>query len=462
MASSLAATLPGVPAPVKRPKLGPMDDQSEAIRFLADPATHGLEAHAVERIDTHASIVFLAGERAFKLKRAVRYPYLDYSAVALREAACRAEFELNRRIAPMLYLGVRAIARRADGGLGFDAGGAVVDWVLEMRRFDAKGLFDRLAEDGALTPELLRALADTIAAFHAGAERVAAAGGRAGIAAVIDGNAASFRAVPAILDPAACARLEAAERAALDAVAALLDRRRDEGRVRRCHGDLHLGSICLVDGRPTLFDAVEFSAAINEIDVLYDLAFLLMDLLYRKLDAAANAVMNRYLDLARDDHGMAALPLFLSLRAAIRAHVTAAAAAAQRGDQQRRQKAAAARRYLALAETLLAPAPPRLVAVGGLSGSGKSTIAQALAPDLPPAPGARVLRSDVLRKTLLDVPPEARLPAAAYSHAMNKQIYVALNQTAARILAAGRSVILDATFIDPKDRAAAEQVARNA
>ena len=454
--------MPGEHVAVKWPKLPCMDEQAEAIAFLADPATHGLDGPAVERIDTHASSVFLAGERAFKLKRAVRYSYLDYSTVALREAACRAEFEINRRIAPSLYLGVRAIRRRADGSVGFDGAGETVDWVLEMRRFAAAGLFDRLAEAGALSPALLRDLADAIAAFHAAAEPVTTLGGSAGIARVIDGNAENFRAAREILDQTACARLERAQRAALAACADLLDRRRARGRVRRCHGDLHLGNICLVDGKPTLFDAVEFSAAISSIDVLYDLAFLLMDLIHRKLDAGANFVMNRYLDLARDDDGIKALPLFLSLRAAIRAHVTAAAAPRQRSDQQRRRAASAARRYLALAETLLAPAAPRLVAVGGLSGSGKSTIAQALAPDLPPPPGARVLRSDVLRKALLDVPPETRLPPAAYSHAMNKQIYAALLQGAAHLLDAGASVVLDATFIDPKDRAAAEQVAKNA
>ena len=439
-----------------------MTDQAEAIAFLADPATHGLEGGAVERVDTHASCVFLAGERAFKLKRAVRYSYLDYSTVALREAACRAEYDINRRIAPTLYLGVRAIRRRADGSVGFDGAGETVDWVLEMRRFETAGLFDRLAENGRLTQPMLRGLADAIVAFHAGAASVATAGGSAGIAAVIDGNAENFRIAGEILDQTACSRLVAAQRAALGTCSALLDERRARGRVRRCHGDLHLGNICLVDGKPTLFDAVEFSEQISCIDVLYDLAFLLMDLIHRKLGAGANFVLNRYLDLARDDDGMKAMPLFLSVRAGIRAHVAAAAAPRQRSDQQRRLTASAARRYLALADTLLKPATPRLVAVGGLSGSGKSTLAQALAPDLLPAPGARVLRSDVLRKTLLDVAPETRLPPDAYSHAMNNQVYAALLQGATRLLVAGASVVLDATFIDLKDRAAAEQVAKNA
>lgn len=438
-----------------------MSDQDAVIEFLADGASYGLAGRPVERIDTHASIVFLIGDRVFKLKRAVRYSYLDYSTVALREAACRAEFAINRAIAPALYLGVRAIRQHNDGMLGFDGEGAACDWVVEMQRFDAAGLFDRLAETKRLGQPLLRALADVIAAFHAGAEPVPEAGGSAALERVIAGNDDNLRAAEGVLDRAAVARVGQAARAALADCADLLERRRQKGKVRRCHGDLHLGNICLLDGEPTLFDAVEFSPEISTIDVLYDLAFLLMDLIHRKLGPGANFVLNRYLDLTRDDDGLKALPLFLSLRAAIRAHVTAAAVAQQTSDQQRRRKAAAARSYLALAEALMAPAKPRLIAIGGRSGSGKSTLALALAPDLAPAPGARVLRSDVLRKALLDLPPETRLPANAYSHAMSKQIYAALQHHAARVLAGGTSVIMDATFLDPDERAAAALVAKN-
>ncbi len=438
-----------------------MDAQQEALAFLAKGA--GLDAHGrkVTRIDTHASSVFLIGDRALKLKRAVRFSYLDYSTVALRETACRAEFELNRRIAPALYLGVRAIRRADKGKLSLDGAGETVDWVVEMRRFDTERLFDRLAEKRALTPALMRDLADAIAAFHGAAERVESGGGGGAMARVIAGNAENLRAAGACFDQDAVARLEEATRRALDKQAALLDRRRREGKVRRCHGDLHLGNICLYDDKPTLFDAIEFSADLSNIDVLYDLAFLLMDLVHRGLGFFANLVLNRYLDLRRDDDGLAALPLFLSQRAAIRAHVTAAAAARQEGAL-RQQKEAAARKYLALAEMLLAPAEPRLVAIGGRSGSGKSTLAQALAPDLPPLPGARVLRSDVMRKAMLDLAPETPLPASAYRGAMGSQVYARMRHEAARVLAAGSSVILDATFLDPGERTEAALLGANA
>ncbi len=250
-------------------------------------------------------------------------------------------------------------------------------------------------------------------------------------------------------------------RRALERNAALLDARARRGKVKHCHGDLHLGNICLFEGRPTLFDAIEFSPDLARIDVLYDLAFLLMDLIHRGLGPFANQVLNRYLDLTGDDEGLAALALFQSQRAAIRAHVTAAAPQRLEGAL-RQQREAAARRYLALAEALLVPAEPRLIAIGGRSGTGKSTLAQALAPDLPPPPGARVLRSDVMRKSMLGLAPETPLPAEAYRGAMGKQVYARMRHEAARVLATGASVVLDATFLDPDERAEAGLIAQNA
>ncbi|HUB96011.1 MAG TPA: AAA family ATPase [Stellaceae bacterium] len=437
-----------------------MDDQSEAIAFLASGA--GLDPHRPIRIDTHASIVFLIGEAAYKLKRAVRYPYLDYSTLERREDACRAEYEINSRITPQLYISLHAIRRRDDGTIAFDCYGETLDWVVEMRRFDGEKLFDRLAETGGLTAPLMRELADIIAAFHKNAAVSTEKGGSAGIARVIDENTDALRHFDAIFAPDAVGRLDQQQHAALALVSSRLDRRRRHGRVRACHGDLHLGNICLFDGKPALFDAIEFEPDFSTIDVLYELAFLVMDLLHRRLGNFANLVMNRYLDRTGDDDGLPALPLFLSARAAIRAHVSAAAVATQEDADARARKEEAARSNFALALALMEPGQKRLVAVGGRSGSGKSTLARAIASEFTPAPGARVLSSDVIRKTMLDLAPESPLPASAYSHAMSRQVYATMQRAAASVLNDGYSVILDATFLDATERAAAAQVASNA
>jgi uncharacterized protein len=415
--------------------------QRDAIAFLSRPETHGVPAGTrVDVVRTHASIVFLCGDGALKLKRAVRYSYLDYSTAARREAACRAELAINRRTAPALYLAVRPVTR-GPGGLALNGTGEAIDWVVAMRRFPDAALFDRMAVRGALTAALMSRLAAVVVGFHAGAERTDRHGGRAQVDTLIDGNHANL--LRSGVDPERVAALSAAQRAAVSRIGPLLDRRRAAGHVRHCHGDLHLGNICLWQGEPTLFDAIEFDPAISHIDVLYDLAFLLMDLRHRALDHFAALVFNRYLDAADEFDGLAALPLFLSIRAAIRAHVAAAAG-----------KQADVLGYFELAETLMRPVPARLVAIGGLSGTGKSTLAAALAPEFGPAPGARILRSDVTRKRLFGVASHERLPAAAYSPAAAERVFAALNAEAATALRAGYAVILDSVAARPEQRQA--------
>ena len=442
-------------------------EQRETIQFLRDPASYPAGAAPIEVVETHASIVFLAGRYAYKLKRAVKYPYLDFSTVARRQAACAAELRLNRRTAPQLYLEVRPISRRADGrlqwGRGADATAAAVDFVVVMRRFDQHDLLDNVAARGDLSAPLLYALCAHIAAFHAAAERHRTMGGGAAMAAIAATAIAVLRERRTAGFPVAqIDRFADAMRSELARLAALLDERRAAGKVRRVHGDLHLRNVCLVDGRPVLFDCIEFSEDLATIDVLYDLAFLLMDLDHRGLRGFANLVMNRYLDLTEEDAGLATMPAFLALRAAIRAHITATMAEHGWGEAAPDAEYAEARRYLAEAEAALAPAPTRLVAIGGLSGSGKSTLAAGLAAELGRRPGARVLRSDVLRKLHFGSDPESQLPPEAYTPEVNERVYRDLCDRARVALRAGSAAIIDAVALRPDDRRAFAAVAASA
>lgn len=435
----------------------PATAQDEVVAFLADPRTHG--GRPVERIDTHGAMVFLAGGRGYKLKRAVRFPYMDFSTPELRRRACEAELALNRRTAPDLYEAVRPVVRRADGRLALGGRGAALDWVVVMRRFDDDALFDRLADAGALTPELMRRLAEAVAAFHAQAVRRPDGGGSAALRAVVAGNIGEFHQRPDLFAPERVERLAALSDAALDRHGALLDRRAKEGRVRHCHGDLHLRNIVLWRGQPTLFDCIEFDESFAVIDVLYDLAFLLMDLDHRGLRAFGNAVFNQYLEATGELEGVALLPLFLATRAAVRAKVGAAAAAVQPDPDAARRLEAEAAAYLEQALAALEPPPARLVVVGGLSGTGKTTMARGLAPDLGPSPGAVVLRSDSLRKRLMQVEETVRLPAEAYTPAMTERVYAEIARRAAVALAAGHAVLADAVYARPEERRAIEAVA---
>jgi aminoglycoside phosphotransferase family enzyme/predicted kinase len=426
--------------------------QDEVFAFLANPAAHGGEP--VTRIDTHGAAVFLSGERVLKIKRAVKFPFLDYSTLPRRKAACEAELAVNRPFAPQIYRGVVAITREASGGLAIGGKGKIVEWALEMQRFDENATLDRLADRGRIDDVLADALGHAVAAAH---EKAPVADATAWIAALpeyISQNDEAFREFPDLFSQDEIAALTQSSRDAFSRVRPLLKRRGDMGLIRRGHGDLHLGNIVLIDGKPVLFDAIEFDPVVASGDLLYDLAFLLMDLVERGLGNAANIVFNRYLsETAREDDfdALAALPLFLSMRAAIRAKVTAAKLEnAKQGEKPAIEKSA--REYFALATRLMAPPEPLVAAVGGLSGTGKSVLARALAPFLMPAPGAVILRSDVMRKRMFGASETDKLPPEAYKAEVTAKIYAALGAQARRIAAAGHSALVDAVFAKDAER----------
>ncbi|NJM34980.1 MAG: phosphotransferase, partial [Rhodomicrobium sp.] len=301
---------------------GAAEDQSAVIDLLMDVRSYAHRPDSVTRIDTHGAMIFLAGDRAYKLKRAVRLAYLDFSTVEKRRAVCERELALNSVTAPGLYLRVLPVARGKDGALTLGGEGEAADWVIEMRRFDQAQLFDRLAETGRLDMALIDKLGGLIAQFHAGAAATAGAAWPDSLAEVLRTVTAALR-----TDEFAQLGVESISSSlnrAFTTQEALMIARRASGFVRRCHGDMHLKNIVLLDSKPRLFDALEFDETLAQIDVLYDLAFLLMDLWRRGLKAEANAVLNRYFagraseaDLA----GLALLPLFLAVRAGVRAMV---------------------------------------------------------------------------------------------------------------------------------------------
>ncbi len=423
-----------------------IENQNDAIQFLMKVGSPG---EPVELMETHISRIFLAGPRAYKMKRAVSLPYADFSTPALRLAFCEKEVELNSKTAPGLYLGVRRITREPDGAVVFDGRGELIDAVVEMTRFDQRCLFDKMAAAGQLTPTLMTRLAWMIVDFHRTAPVIHAGGGAANIAGVLDINEAGF-AESHVFDAAEVAAFNATFRSRLARHAGLLDRREAAGKVRRCHGDLHLRNICLLDGEPRLFDCIDFNDQIATVDTLYDLAFLLMDLWHGGHRYLANLIMNRYLDESDDEGGFTLLPFFMAVRAAVRAHVTATQASQASGHED--ELIADARTYFDLALSLLDIAPARLTAIGGLSGSGKTTIAETLAPLIGVPPGARIIESDRLRKAMHGVSAETRLPDKAYRPEVSEAVYRQMAWRAELILADGGCVVADATFEKRKNR----------
>ena len=443
-----------------------VNEQAEVLAFLQRPEHYGASVNHVECIETHGAYVFLGGDRVYKIKRAVTFSYMDFGTLEQRRVACEREFSINHANAPQIYQRVVALTRETDGRLAIDGDGIPVEWAVQMRRFAQDGLLSAIASQNRLTPALLHPLAATIARCHRtaarhpradGAERVAQLyaqlmGNLQNLIGRIDGYAHEAARVAEL-----AARLEGAFKEARPT----LGQRGQAGWVRRAHGDLHLNNIVLVNGEPILFDALEFDEDMATIDVLYDLAFLLMDLDHCGQAAAANCVLNRYLFEMREADqidGLVALPLFMAIRAAVRAMVglqRAEQAAAKEAEQAR----TAAMGYIERALCDLAPNPPALIAVGGFSGTGKSTLAGALAPDVGRVPGAVHLRSDLERKVLFGLSETEPLPKELYTQVNSDRVYEIMFAKARRALTAGQAVVVDAVFARDAERDAIEKVA---
>ena len=412
--------------------------QRVVVAFLADPASHG--GQTPERVTTHGHHLFLLPQRVLKLKRARRFPFLDYSTLALRHTACAREVAINSRFAPGLDYRLQPVTRASGGGLSLDGDGPVVDWLVSMARFPDASQFDRLLAAGTLTPALVDAMADRIVALHEAAAPAPRHFTRRIFTRTVADLCAGLNAAPAgTLDPRARDRLVAALGTGLATHLPRIQRRRRAGLVRHVHGDLHLRNWCLWHGQPTPFDAIEFDDNIACTDVLYDVAFPVMDLVDRGRTDDANRLLNRYLEATGDYTGLSLLPFYLAVRAAVRAMV--ATLEGRSGDD-----------YARAALAFLDARAPRLIAIGGLSGSGKSTLAGALAPVLPPVPGAIWLRSDGIRKRLHGVTPETRLTPAAYAPDISRRVYAVMTRQAGLALRCGWSVIADATFLHPGSR----------
>jgi aminoglycoside phosphotransferase family enzyme/predicted kinase len=419
---------------------GQATDQTGTVAFLTAQA-------GAAHVETHISYLFLGAGTVWKLKKAVRLPFLDFTTVEARHRFCQRELDLNAPAAPGLYRDVVPIVRRGDGSLGFGGAGDIVDWVVRMARVPPDDFLDVRAARSGLPPALLDRIADAVATWHMSLPPIRDI--RPDMEKIAAGNVASG--IEAGLPEAKVAAWRDAMTTYLRAHAAWRETRAAAGFVRRCHGDLHLGNLCLWRGRPVLFDALEFDEALATIDMGYDLAFLLMDLEHRLDRAAANRVLNRYVARTGDADLVGGLPGFLSMRAMVRAHVEARSGHADRADT-----------YLADALRFLAPPGPVLIAIGGLPGTGKSTLARALAPLLGAAPGALVLRSDEIRKRRHGVQPEQRLPPAAYTQAKSTAVFRELARLAHVAARDGHAVIADATFMDPAHRAMIGASARQA
>jgi aminoglycoside phosphotransferase family enzyme/predicted kinase len=440
----------------------------QLLASLRDPACFPGAPRDVQIVQTHLSVVCLAGDRVYKLKKARKLPFVDFSTLAARRQTCRDEVRLNRRLCPDVYLGTAALRRR-DGALRFaevgdDDGPDDLDVAVVMRRLPADRMLDELVRERRATPAELQRLARLVAAFHAAAERgpaVRAAGDPARLATFAAANFRELRTIPGHGLPATLLdRLEAASAAAFSRLLPTLRRRADAGLVVDGHGDLHTRNICLSEP-PAIYDCIEFEPAFRCGDVATENAFLAMDLRYRGAPELAAAYVAAYVDASGDHEQPTLLPALIAYRAMVRTKVAALAAIEPELPAADRDGArASAHRHLLLAAAATVEIDrPRWLITCGPPASGKSSLCAALATvaDWPH------LATDVVRKQLAGLPPTTTARPEHYTPEFSERTYAELLARAAAAVRDGAPVVLvDGNFPDPERRAAAAAAAHAA
>lgn len=429
-------------------------DQATLAAALLNPVVYGLPiGERIERIETHISYVFLAGPHAYKIKKAVDLGFLNFRTLSARRFYCEEELRLNRRLAPALYLDVIAITG-APARPVLAGDGPAIEWVVKMRRFAPEDALDQLLDRAALMPDHIDRLAATIAAFHDRAARASAAdtfGTPEAIRRPAMDNFAALRASGAAADD--IAELERWTARRCEQLEPTFHARRHDGFVRECHGDLHLRNVAVIDGVITPFDCIEFDPSLRWIDVVSEVAFLIMDLYDHDRPALARRFLNRYLESTGDYAGLNLMHFYIAYRALVRAKIhRLRAGQPSAGADDRARLLEQYRGYIALAETQRQTSTPALVITHGVSGSGKTTGTQSLVEST----DAVRVRSDVERKRLQSLVPLARtasgIEAGTYSAAATARTYERLLDLAKQIIDAGYTAIVDATFLKRAQR----------
>ena len=433
------------------------------IAALHDPATYPHPVQRVDMIETHISCVLLTGEYVYKIKKPVRLGFLDFSSLDARRSYCNEELRLNRRTAPGLYLDVVPISGSPTAPV-LHGGGAAIEYAVRMRQFPQDALLDHMARAGTLASEHVDALAQSLAVFHSSVGRSGLSTSFGSPSRVLTKAAANFNEMRELAISATHLPLQGELRDWMlrehASLAQVLAARQQDGLVRECHGDLHLGNIALIDGVPTPFDCIEFNADFRWIDVIDEIAFPVMDLLDHQLPELAFRFLNAYLEITGDYGGVRVLRFYLVYRALVRAKV--AGIRAQQTDQpveERTRSEQSLQRYLKLARRLAGWWRPALIIMHGLSGSGKTTVSQRLLESL----ATIRLRSDVERKRLHGFRPEVQTRSGVeqgiYSFDASAKTYDDLAVKARTLLDAGYPVIVDAAFLQHEQRARFRELA---
>lgn len=438
------------------------------IDALLDPASWPWPTERVEKIETHISVVLLAGEHALKIKKPVDFGFLDFSTIERRRRFCEEELRLNRRLAPALYLDTVAFTGSPERPV-FDGPGEPFEYAVHMLRFDTSMQLDRLLDRGELAPATVDEIATVAARFHEEAARADGASPFGSPEAVLAPMRQNFEQLrPLHKSPDRLAQLDRLEEwteARFAILEPLLVARKNGGYIRECHGDMHLGNMTMIEGRPVIFDAIEFNDHFRWIDVMSEVAFLTMDLADRGADRLACRFLDGWLTRNGDFEGLRLLRFYQVYRALVRAKVASLRLGQEGVDENEREEILSRYDgYAALAERYTQAETPTLIITHGLSGSGKTTVAGQMVEGM----GAVRLRSDIERKRLAGMAATDRpgdgVGEGLYSPAMNEATYDRLADLAVMLLDTGLPIVVDAAFLrrSERDRFARIAAASNA
>jgi len=433
-----------------------MERSQRLVDALTSTDAYDHPCRAIHVVETHCAWVLLTGDFAYKIKKPVDFGFLNFSTAEKRRFYCQEEVRLNRRFAPAIYLDVVAITGQPDRPQMAGSGSAL-EYAVRMRQFADDGLLSQLAEQKRLDASHIDQLVDQVVDFHQSTQRASPDDPYGEAQRIHHWVSENFQHIrPSLKTPRRIAQLDGIQRgveAERKQIDALLRRRKKDGYIRECHGDLHLGNITLIDGKVTLFDCIEFNPELRWIDVFSDVAFLVMDLDDRHYRYFAFHFLNAYLHCSGDYQGLGVLRYYMVYRALVRAKV-AMLRRQQAAPYSETFEAADAEysQYIQLATSYLAPGRPALLITCGLSGSGKSTVARQLCE----VSGMIQIRSDIERKRISGL--EAReksqsgLGEGLYSVDQSEKTYRRLAELARLVLQSGYSVIVDATFLQRKYR----------
>ncbi len=423
--------------------------ESHIIKAMMNSSCYPHQTDKIELIETHISYVFLTGSFVYKIKKSIKFDFVDYSSLASRKYYCEEELRINQRYAPHYYLDIVAITKNDHGVIEIAGEGEIIEYAVKMKQFPQDSVLSETFSCYASQIDLFDQLGQVVANFHHSQLKTAQNDSEYGSSLIVwQAMEDNFNTIASLDIDAPIKDIKTWSEQQINTLTGMFEQRKREGFIRECHGDLHLGNIAVIDGKPVLFDGIEFNSQLRYIDTISEIAFIIADLEYRFAYEAATIFLNSYLDITGDYFGLSLLNFYKVYRSMVRAKIALIRCQQEQGPHYKREY----QRYCQLAKSYITQQPNELFITHGISGSGKTTLAKKAAKRY----CAVHIRSDVIRKKLFGLnvmdKSHSSLNENIYSASATEQTYDHLARISDVLLQAGFNVIVDASFLQQDAR----------